>query len=140
MFIDFEWKLLLWFFPNSFTVCIFRSLWRAEFVIYHGASVRSLNVIYCKAWIGRILTGLAGALNLNDDSSLIICIAVICFETQIILSRHLSRWKRELGRFCFCLMWFHPVNLLSRVIHRYLVDWWSRIGLLLNFIGVIPFC
>jgi len=47
----------------------------------------------------------------------------------------LSRWRREFSCFRFCLVWFDQVNLLSKVISRYLVDWWTGIGLLLNFSG-----
>lgn len=47
--------------------------------------------------------------------------------------RGLSRWRRELSCFRFCLVWFDQINLLSRVVPRYLVDWWSGICLLLHF-------
>ena len=107
--------------------------------MYHGASVISFRVIECMAWIGRMFAGFAG-LQIwmpYDHTGLMTTLyrSSLFLRLKFDFSRSLSKWRRELSCFRFCLACFNQVNLLSRVIPRYLVDWWSGIGLLLNFSG-----
>lgn len=137
--VNLEWIFEYWLLASLLTVWIFRSLWRATFVMYQGAPVKSLSVMDWKAWIGRIFAGLAGPQIWMpyDQIGLIITLysSSLFLRLKLDFSRGLSRWRRELSCLRFCLVWLDQVSLLSRVMPKYLVDWLSGICLLLNFSG-----
>jgi len=104
--------------------------------MYHGAPVISLRVIIdWKAEKGECLRVELGPkfgcrmtilmIALYSSSSLFL-------RLEFDFSRGLSRWRRELGCFRFCLVWFDQVNLLFRMIPRYWLTGEVEIGLLLN--------